>query len=60
MLTGDDAVYIVHSPSVYPADPMNISPYDRNLVLLLGNDLSTVSPIVVVDNMTPCTADFHI
>jgi hypothetical protein len=60
MLTGDDAIYIVHSPSEYTPDPMNPSPFDDELVLLIGNDLSSVSSIVVADATAIHTADFHV
>jgi hypothetical protein len=49
MLAGDNAVDIMHSLSVHTPDPMHASPYDNKLMLLIGNNLATVSPIVVVN-----------
>ena len=49
MLTGDDSIYIVHSPFEYAPDPINPSPFDNELVLLIGNDLSSVASIVVAE-----------
>ena len=52
MLAGDASVYITHSLSEYVPDVMNPSPFDIQLVLLLGNDLTSVTAIVVHDSTT--------
>ena len=43
----EDLVHVAHSPSLYPADPLNPRPWDNCCVVLLGNDLATSVPIVL-------------
>jgi hypothetical protein len=60
MLNGDNHMCIAHSPSVCTPDPMNISPFDNKLVLLIGTKLESVSPIVVIEETTIRTAECHV
>ena len=43
----DDHVHVGHSPSVYPADPSNPSPYDNLVVVLVGDDVNSAIPVVL-------------
>ena len=43
----EDYIYIVTSPSVYHADPLNATAFDDNIVVLNGNDLGTAIPLVL-------------
>jgi hypothetical protein len=45
VLPGDEAIYIGHSPSEYTPDPLQASPLDNSLVVLVGNDLTSVTPM---------------
>ena len=47
MLPGDASIYIGHSPSEYAPDALQASPFDSALVLLVGNDLTSVTPLVL-------------
>ena len=40
-----DHLYVAHSPTVYPADPGNVTPFDNLLVLLQGNMSDGVLPM---------------
>ena len=59
MLDGNALIYIIHSPSVHLADVLNPSPFDGQFVVLLGNDLTWVTPIVVVDTTALRTTTEH-
>ena len=43
----DDHVHVGHSPSIYPADPSNASPYDNLVVVLVGDDVNSAIPVVL-------------
>ena len=50
MITGDtEAVHVVHSPTCFPGDPLNPTPYDDQVVVLCGNDLQASVPLVLPD-----------
>ena len=40
-----DHLYVAHSPTVYPANPGNVTPFDNLLVLLQGNMSDGVLPL---------------
>ena len=45
-----DILYLVHSPSRYPAWPGAVSPYDNHIVTMLGDDhASTVAVVLPPD-----------
>jgi hypothetical protein len=52
MLTGDNLVCIAHTPTIYTPNPMNHSPFDNQLVIFIGNELESVTPIVVIEETT--------
>ena len=43
----EDHVHVGHSPSMYPADPTSVSPFDNLVVVLLGNDINSATPLVL-------------
>ena len=60
MLSGDASIYIGHSPSEYVPDVLQASPFDNNLIILAGNDLASVTPLVLHDRSTFRSANVHI
>ena len=49
-LVGDeDHIYVGHTPSVYPADPLAAYPFDNKSVLLLGDDFDAATSICLPD-----------
>ena len=54
MLPGDASIYIGHSPSEYAPDALQASPFDNALVVLVGNDLTSVTPLVLHESSTHC------
>ena len=52
MLPGDASIYIGHSPSEYAPDALQASPFDNALVVLVGNDLTSVTPLVLHESST--------
>ena len=47
-LAGDcDHVYLGHTLSFYPNDPLNASAFDDHVLVLLGNDLTTALPLAL-------------
>ena len=50
----EDHVHVCHSPSIFPAEPLQARPYDDRCIVLSGNDLATVAPICL-----PVTAFSH-
>ena len=45
-LTGDvDHIYVGHTPSIFPADPLNATIFDNKAVILLGDDLNAAMSI---------------
>ena len=46
-VNGNDAdhLYVTHSPTVYPANPGNATPFDNLMILLQGNSSDQVLPL---------------
>ena len=42
-----EQVYIAHSPTLVPADPMETTPYDDNVLVLVGDNLASAAPLVL-------------
>ena len=40
-----DHIYVGHSPSIFPADPLHPTPFDNLCVLILGDDITNANPI---------------
>lgn len=40
-------VYVGYNPTFYPAVPGSVTPYDTSLILLVGNDLETATPVAL-------------
>jgi hypothetical protein len=52
MLTGDDNhIYVGHTPTVFPADVLAATPFDNLTILLIGNDLQRVTPVVLPNEL---------
>jgi hypothetical protein len=60
VLPGDTAIYIGHSPSEYTPDPLQASPFDNSLVVLVGNDFMSVTPMALVDSATYRCTDANV
>ena len=43
----NDAIYIGHSLTIYPSDPANTLPIDDRVITLVGNDPTSVQPLVL-------------
>ena len=46
----EDNVYVGHSPQLFHTDPLETTDYDAHIVVMLGNDLDTMTPLVLPDN----------
>ena len=48
VIQGDeDHVYVGHSPSIFPTDPLSTTPFDGRVVLLVGDDIAAAVPMVL-------------
>ena len=48
VLTGDDQyIYVGHTPSQYPADPLTAQAFDNHLVVLVGRMNDAVAPVIL-------------
>ena len=57
MLDNDnDNVYVLHSPTLIPADPVNPGVYGSQILTLLGDNIQTALPIVLNTNAFTRTA----
>ena len=43
----NDYIYVGHSISVYPSDPLNALGFDSNIITLVGNDPNTCQPVAL-------------
>ena len=43
----EDFIYIGHSPSIYPADLLDVTPFDNHMVVLVGNDSAAATPVIL-------------
>ena len=43
----NDAIYIRHSLTIYPSDPVNTLPFDNEVIALLGDDPNAMQPLVL-------------
>ena len=60
VMTGDeDHIYVGHSPRIYPTDMTNTSPMDGLLVLLVGDDPNSCTPVVIPDAALTRTAQIR-
>ena len=60
MVLGDtDHIYVGHNPTRYPNNPTAASAYDNTLVLLIGDNLQTATPICLSNNHFTRTAETH-
>jgi hypothetical protein len=50
-IQGDpDNIYICHSPTIFPGNPANTTPFDNHCVVLLGNNIDDATPMVLPNN----------
>ena len=50
VIEGDeDYIHIGHSPSLYPAEPGSVTPFDNHVVVLVGDAASSSVPVVLPD-----------
>ena len=43
----NDYIYVGHSLSVYPSDPLNALGFDGNIITLVGNDPASCQPVAL-------------
>ena len=44
----EDHVHVGHSPTMYPANLTSVSPFDNLVVVLLGNDVNSSTPLALL------------
>ncbi len=60
MLAGDtDHIYVGSNPTIFPPDPLEATAYDGNMVVLLGNNLQTATPVVLGANHFVRSIEVH-
>ena len=60
MVAGDtDHIYVGHNPTQFPNNPTSASAYDNSLVLLVGDNLQTATPICLGVNHFARTPETH-
>ena len=48
MLNGDpDHIHVGYNPTLFPEDPTNTTPYDGKVMVLVGDDFTSATPIVL-------------
>jgi hypothetical protein len=47
---GADNIYVCHSPTIFPGNPSNTTPFDNHCVVLLGNNIDNATPMVLPNN----------
>ena len=52
----EDHVHVGHSPTMCPADPTSVSPFDNLVIVLLGNDVDSSTPLALPASAIACVA----
>jgi hypothetical protein len=43
-------IYVCHTPTIFPGNPANVTPFDNHCVILLGDDIDNATPMVFLNN----------
>ena len=55
-----NSVYVGHSPTIFVADILHASPYDNKTIVMVGDDLSTATPVALHPDAFTRTANAHL